>query len=61
EDYELLFTIRPTDYPKIQQDEHISVIGHVTDAASGLQLIYQSGTMIPIKAQGWDAFGGQES
>jgi thiamine-monophosphate kinase len=55
EDYELLFTIRPEDYEKIREHADVSVIGHMTDAASGINLVTKSGGSIPLKAQGWDA------
>jgi thiamine-monophosphate kinase len=56
EDYELLFTIKQSDYDKIKNSPDISVIGHITDLASGCQLISKSGNMHEIKAQGWNAF-----
>ncbi len=56
EDYELLFTIKQSDYDKVKDNPDISVIGHITDAASGCQLITKSGNQHEIKAQGWNAF-----
>lgn len=56
EDYELLFTIDQKDYEKALAIKEISVIGHMTDAAEGVNLISRSGTLVPITAQGWDAF-----
>ncbi len=56
EDYELLFTIKQSDYDKVKDSPDISVIGHITDAASGCQLITKSGNQHEIKAQGWNAF-----
>ncbi len=56
EDYELLFTIRQSDYDKLKNQPDISVIGHITDQASGCELISKSGNVHPIKAQGWNAF-----
>ncbi len=56
EDYELLFTVKQADYDKIKNSPDISVIGHITDLASGCQLISKSGNMHEIKAQGWNAF-----
>jgi len=55
EDYELLFTISPNDWEKIENDPHLTAIGYVTDKESGAQLITKSKTQHPIKAQGWDA------
>ncbi|MEL6152885.1 MAG: thiamine-phosphate kinase [Bacteroidota bacterium] len=53
EDYELLFTIRPQDLPKVEKHPDISFIGYATDTQA-LQLITKEGTAIPLKAQGWE-------
>ncbi len=54
EDYELLFTISTADYDKVKDLNGISVIGHMTDAGSGMNLVTPDGMAITIKAQGWD-------
>lgn len=56
EDYELLFTINQSDFEKVKDIQEISIIGHITDANDGVNLISRSGTQVPITAQGWDAF-----
>ena len=56
EDYELLFTIKQSDYEKIKLQMDISVIGHITEPSAGCNLITKSGLAHPIKAQGWNAF-----
>ncbi|WP_426669829.1 thiamine-phosphate kinase [Mucilaginibacter sp. McL0603] len=56
EDYELLFTIKQTDYEKIKLQMDISIIGHITDASAGCNLITKSGVVHALKAQGWNAF-----
>lgn len=56
EDYELLFTISQADYEKIKNNPDITVIGHITDKNSGMNLISRSGKVHPLKAQGWNAF-----
>lgn len=56
EDYELLFTIEQSDFEKVKDLKGISIIGHITDASAGVNLISRSGTQVPITAQGWDAF-----
>lgn len=61
EDYELLFTIRQSDYEKIKKADGISVIGHITHKDSGINLVSKSGTQIPVTAQGWDAFLKREN
>ena len=56
EDYELLFTIAQSDFDKVKDISGISVIGHITDESEGVNLISRSGSLVPITAQGWDAF-----
>ncbi len=56
EDYELLFTIRQEDYDKITASEQISVIGYITEAEAGAQIITKGGSKHAITAQGWNAF-----
>ncbi len=54
EDYELLFTISLDDFDKIKGNPHLTVIGHITDMASGLNMITKAGQSVELKAQGWD-------
>ncbi len=56
EDYELLFTVDLKDYDKIVQFSEISIIGHITAASEGLNLITNAEQSIELTAQGWDAF-----
>lgn len=56
EDYELLFTVKQSDYEKIKGNPHLTVIGHMTDKNSGVNLITRDGGSTPLTAQGWDAF-----
>jgi thiamine-monophosphate kinase len=55
EDYELLFTIRQSDFEKVKDIKGLTFIGHITDAAAGLALIDQGGHETPLKAQGWNS------
>ena len=55
EDYELLFTIKTEDYPKLKANPHLSVIGHITHKNEGVHLISRAGTKIPLIARGWNA------
>ncbi|MCE3280809.1 MAG: thiL [Bacteroidetes bacterium] len=55
EDYELLFTIDQSDFPKIKANPDITVIGHMTAKKDGVNLITKGGTSTPLTAQGWDA------
>jgi len=54
EDYELLFTIPLSDYEKIKNDPDFTVIGHMTLAEEGTNLITSGGSSIPLVAQGWN-------
>ncbi|MCD6354002.1 MAG: thiamine-phosphate kinase [Prolixibacteraceae bacterium] len=54
EDYELLFTLSLTDYEKIKNDPDFSIIGHMTEASEGTNLITSVGSAIPLQAQGWN-------
>ncbi len=58
EDYELLFTISQSDYDKIAGNPHLTVIGHMTDVNSGINLVDKNGSLLPLKAQGWNHFSG---
>jgi thiamine-monophosphate kinase len=61
EDYELLFSIKQTDYDKIKDSEHLKVIGHYLDKNSGANIIARDGTPLEIKAQGWNHFFSNEN
>ncbi|WP_103069135.1 thiamine-phosphate kinase [Aquimarina sediminis] len=54
EDYELLFTIKQEDYPKIKANPSLTVIGHITDQKSGIGLVTRANEKIEMKAQGWN-------
>lgn len=56
EDYELLFTVKQADYDKIKFKMDITIIGYITEAGAGCNLISKSGVLHPLKAQGWNAF-----
>lgn len=53
DDYELLFTVPVTDYDKIIKVNDITIIGHITNPASGAVLLTPDGSEIAIEAQGW--------
>ena len=55
EDYELLFTVKQTDYEKIAEIFGISIIGHMTSESDGALLIAHDGKVAGLTAQGWDA------
>ena len=54
EDYELLFTVHPTDYDKLVLNEQISVVGYMTEPEEGTNIITKGGSKYPITAQGWN-------
>ncbi len=56
EDYELIFTMKQTDYDKITMQEEISVIGYMCDRGEGAKLITKGNNLFDITAQGWNAF-----
>jgi thiamine-monophosphate kinase len=55
EDYELLFTIKQQDFPKIKGNPNLTVIGHITSINEGMHLITRADTKIPLIARGWNA------
>jgi thiamine-monophosphate kinase len=54
EDYELLFTIDMKDYDKVKNQLDFTVIGHITNAEKGKNLVTKSGSVVELTAQGWD-------
>lgn len=54
EDYELLFTIAMDDYEKVKSDPDFTIIGHMTAASEGTNLITTGGSAIQLEAQGWN-------
>tara|TARA_R110002073_G_scaffold123234_2_gene266881 strand:+ start:67254 stop:68303 length:1050 start_codon:yes stop_codon:yes gene_type:complete len=55
EDYELLFTVPISDFEKIKANPHLSIIGHVVEAAAGMNLVTRANQELELKAQGWNA------
>ena len=54
EDYELLFTVPQSDYEKVKTNPSISIIGYITEASEGQQLITRGGNKHALIAQGWN-------
>ncbi len=54
EDYELLFTVGQGDFEKIKANPSISIIGYITEASEGKNLITRGGNKHPLIAQGWN-------
>ncbi|MFT4697652.1 MAG: thiamine-monophosphate kinase [Flavobacteriaceae bacterium] len=55
EDYELLFTVKQEDFPKIKANPNFSIIGHMTQESEGMHLITRANTKIPLIARGWNS------
>jgi len=55
EDYELLFTVKQSDFPKVKANPHLTIIGHMTAENEGAHLITRANTKIPLIARGWNA------
>ncbi|RYU96630.1 thiamine-phosphate kinase [Emticicia agri] len=53
EDYQLLFTIKQTDFEKIKNLSDITPIGYMTEDKA-VELVLKSGAKASIKAQGWN-------
>ena len=53
EDYELLFTIKQSDYEKIKDCNEVHVIGYITDQSMGTMMVTPQNTTIELRAQGW--------
>ena len=60
EDYELLFTVKQEDFPKIKANPHLSIIGHMTEVNEGMHLITRGNQKIPLKAQGWNGLSEEQ-
>ena len=60
EDYELLFTINKDDQAKIKNHPDIHMIGYVHARIDQNVMITKSGNLVPLRAQGWDHFGGRK-
>ena len=54
EDYELLFTVPIGDLEKVKELEDVRLIGHITEAKYGLQLVTRDDQEFELQAQGWN-------
>ena len=54
EDYELLFTVPVSEFDKLNTQQEISIIGHITDREEGFHLVTPNNELIELKAQGWN-------
>jgi thiamine-monophosphate kinase len=53
EDYELLFTIKQSDYDKMVLNEEVSVIGYITEPEAKATIMTRGGNRHELVAQGW--------
>jgi len=60
EDYELLFTVSQEDFPKIKANPNFTIIGHMSDASEGMNLITRANEKIALRAQGWNSLENEE-
>jgi thiamine-monophosphate kinase len=56
EDYELLFTIKPSDFEKLKNHPDIHFIGHTHNDPKQNVMVTKQETVVPLKAQGWRHF-----
>jgi thiamine-monophosphate kinase len=56
EDYELLFTIKATDFEKLKNNPLVTPIGHITGKGEIARLVTPQKEAIPVTAQGWKHF-----
>ena len=56
EDYELLFTIDPSDVEKVKYMQDVYIAGEIVPAEDGIKLHTKGGNIHPLKAQGWKHF-----
>lgn len=56
EDYELLFTIDPSDLEKVRYMPDVFLLGDITDPEDGIHLHTTGGKLVPLEAQGWQHF-----
>jgi len=60
EDYELLFTVDPSDLQKIDDMEGVSVIGTIEEKDSGVNALSPEHGIIPLHPAGFDHFAGPD-
>ncbi len=56
EDYELLFTIDPSDLEKTKLLPDIFIMGEITEKSEGLKFHTNGGNIVDLEAQGWKHF-----
>lgn len=56
EDYELLFTLSLDDFEKLKNHPDVTSIGYVDKKELGVKMVFRSGNLRDIEAQGWQHF-----
>ena len=56
EDYELLFTVSIEDFEKLKNHPDVTSIGYVTPHEEGVKMVFRSGIVKDLEAQGWQHF-----
>ena len=56
EDYELLFTLPPSEYEKLGELPDVRVIGHILPPDNGIRLIFADGLTAPLEGLSWEHF-----
>ena len=56
EDYELLFTVAAADVGALRAVEGVSVIGDIVDEGEGCRLVMRDGSLMELRALGWESF-----
>ena len=56
EDYELLFTVDPSDLEKVKYMNDIYIMGEIVAPEDGIKLHTRGGKIVDMKAQGWTHF-----
>lgn len=56
EDYELLFTVSPSDFNTIQYMPDVFIVGEIKHVKEGVRLLSSGGSYHQITAQGWNHF-----
>jgi thiamine-monophosphate kinase len=49
-----LFTVAQEDYARIVKNEQISIVGYMTEASEGKNIITRGGNKHALVAQGWN-------
>lgn len=53
DDYELMFTIKQSDFENIKRVDNVSIIGYIKEESAGYNLITGDNVSVPIQAQGF--------